>query len=115
MVMAAQPDCCARERARTPRFLLDPEAVEPSMLRAAAPLEGKRVLEIGAGNGRLSFRVGAETDRVVGIDLSRRSLAEAQRSRPLALDRCLHFSCGDARRLPFRDACFDIALLAWTL
>jgi hypothetical protein len=39
---------------------IDPEGVEPRALARLAPVDGLRVLELGCGDGRLTFRVTRE-------------------------------------------------------
>ena len=124
----AAPDCCcsslsevcAREAGdfrgeQVPGRVFDPDGVEMRELYATARFRGARVLEIGVGGGRLSSRYAAQTAQVVGVDLSASSVAAAHSSRPVKLERRLHFHQADALHLPFRGGTFDIALLGWSL
>jgi len=65
---------------------------------------GMSVLDVGCGTGILAARLRGELDdvRVVGCDFSHGMLAHAH-----ARDRHTAWVCGDAGRLPFRDASFD--------
>ena len=47
---------------------LDPAGVELRTIHEIADLRNARVLEVGAGDGRLTFRYAMETNKVVGID-----------------------------------------------
>jgi ubiquinone/menaquinone biosynthesis C-methylase UbiE len=73
-----------------------------------------RILEIGIGSGHnLAFYGDAATE-VVGVDASAALLGKAargagKRQLPVRLVRA------DGARLPFADASFDAAVLAWTL
>jgi SAM-dependent methyltransferase len=75
----------------------------------AAPLAGREVLEIGCGRGGGAAYVARALDprRVVAVDLSPRAIA-------LCRQRFAHprlwFQVGDAERLPFGDASFDVVL-----
>ncbi len=84
-------------------------------LRAAAPLAGKRVLEIGAGTGRLTrllLRAGAS--RVFASEASTAMLAVARDRLRADLARAPLFAA-DAFALPVRDRCADLAAAGWVL
>jgi ubiquinone/menaquinone biosynthesis C-methylase UbiE len=94
---------------------IDPDRVEPHMLLQAAEFTSARVLEIGAGDGRLAFRYANASAFVVGIEPESRSLASAISACPPDLRRRVTFARASAVSLPFREESFDIAVLAWSL
>ena len=63
----------------------DVAGIEKQYLLDMLPLEGGRVLEIGCGDGRLTWQYAELADRVVGIDVTRGSLTEGIESRPEGL------------------------------
>jgi len=73
---------------------------------AAGPLEGKWVLEVGAGSGRDGLALAARGAVVVSLDYSLPSLrlVTAQAAGIGSLAVC----CGDAFALPFADGTFDV-------
>jgi ubiquinone/menaquinone biosynthesis C-methylase UbiE len=83
-----------------------PEAIRAAILetvRAPAP----RLLDLGAGSGRIGAPFVAAGDDYVGVDLSSGMLREfAQRTAGTA-----RLVQADGARLPFRDAAFDAVLL----
>lgn len=84
-------------RPHNPLMELEQSAVEP-IIRSLDP---RRALDVGTGTGRyltLLAAMGART--VVGIDLSLPMLTHNLHARSRV--------CGDARRLPFPDASFDL-------
>ena len=96
----------------------DEVAARDAYLTLLGVAPGERVLEVGCGSGAITraiaTRVGP-TGHAVGLDQSPALLAiasELATSAGLA-DRIV-FKVGDARRLPFEDACFD-AVLAVTV
>ena len=94
---------------------LDPSGAEPQALLEAADFSDARVLEIGCGNGRLSFRYAEESRAVVGVDPETKDLVAALAARPRHLAGRLTFVPAGAEELPFRDGSFDIAIFAWSL
>jgi ubiquinone/menaquinone biosynthesis C-methylase UbiE len=93
----------------------DPEGVETRRLHAYARLRGRRALEIGCGEGRLTWRYAAVTRRVVGVDPDPARLAVAPHDCPPALRDRVGFVRATAGALPFRAARFDRVILAWSL
>ncbi len=93
----------------------DPEGNEIKHLRKVAELAGKRVLELGCGEGRLTWQYAKRTDSTVAIDLDRDSLRVAKVDQPYDLEDKIHLVCVDSHDLPFSKEKFDIAILAWSL
>ena len=96
-------------------FQKDPENNETKYLKKFADVAGKRVLEIGCGEGRLTWRYAAGTDFVAGVDTDRNALLVAAYDRPSDLENKVHVANVQAEHLPFRKETFDIALLSWSL
>jgi ubiquinone/menaquinone biosynthesis C-methylase UbiE len=94
---------------------IDPERSEVRALRRAADWRGKRVVEIGCGDGRLTLRLAKLGALVDAVDPDRGMLRLARRSLPTRLAQAVHFRRGHAERLPFQDQTFDIAIFAWSL
>jgi len=92
----------------------DPERNEVSYLHRYADLNGKRVLEIGCGDGRLTWRYANAARFVAGIDLNRDELRIASIERGSDLEKTVALAQADSVRLPFRDNAFDLAILAWS-
>jgi ubiquinone/menaquinone biosynthesis C-methylase UbiE len=92
----------------------DPEKQEAAHLLGFGDFPRKRVLEVGCGDGRLTWRYAGTAHRVVGIDVDRDALRVAQIERPSDLaDRAL-FVEATSIGLPFRKDSFDMAVLAWS-
>ena len=72
-----------------------------ALLKALAPLEACRVLDLGCGKGRFARRLMDRGAAVVGLDLSAAMLEQAGR---------LPRVRGSARRLPFANGVFDAAM-----
>ncbi len=93
----------------------DPERTETKYLHKFADFAVKRVLEIGCGDGRLTWRYAREAKLVVGIDLNADDLRVATIDRPSDLSERASFVRADSIHIPFAKEKFDIALLAWSL
>jgi ubiquinone/menaquinone biosynthesis C-methylase UbiE len=93
----------------------DSEHNETKYLHKFADFANKRVLEIGSGEGRLTWQYAKETRSTIGIDPERDALRIATIDRPFDFENKVHFSCADSRYLPFSKETFDIAVLAWSL
>jgi ubiquinone/menaquinone biosynthesis C-methylase UbiE len=93
----------------------DSDHNETKFLHKFVDLKEKRVLEIGCGEGRLTWQYANETRLTLAVDLDRDSLRVARVDRPSDLANKVYFACADSIHLPFAKEKFDIAILAWSL
>ena len=93
----------------------DPERNEIRHLRKLADLADKRVLEIGCGEGRLTWQYAKWASSIVATDLDHDSLRVAKVDRPYDLEGIVHLTCANSHKLPFSKEKFDLAILAWSL
>lgn len=93
----------------------DPEDSERRFLHKYADFTGRRVLEIGCGDGRLTWKYAGRARSVTALDLETDDLRLASADRPTDLSASTSFVRADSVHLPFRKENFDIALLAWSL
>jgi 2-polyprenyl-3-methyl-5-hydroxy-6-metoxy-1,4-benzoquinol methylase len=63
----------------------DPDRNEIRQLRKFVDFTGKRVLEIGCGEGRLTWQYARDARSVVAVDLDHDSLRVAKVDRPVSL------------------------------
>ena len=93
---------------------VDPRGIELRAILEAADFNNARVLEVGAGDGRLTFRYGAAPASVVGVDTNETEIRTTQKLSGVEHDhvQCL---CASATALPFPAERFDIVLLASSL
>ncbi len=78
-----------------------------------AHLPGDRILDIGTGPGYLPIEIAKKsaTIHIIGIDLSRKLLSVARSNADKAgLSDRLTFQLGDAGRIDFEDASFDMVI-----
>ena len=82
-------------------------------LRAVAPVEGRDVLEVGAGTGRITRLLAAAGARVVGFDRSPAMIEVARRHlETMGADTC-RLGVADARHLPVPSGWADLAVAGW--
>ena len=93
----------------------DPERHETKYLHQYVNFAGKRVLEIGCGEGRLTWQYAKGADAVIAVDLDHDSLRVAKVDRPYDVEGKVHLTCAASEHLPFSKEKFDIAILAWSL
>lgn len=93
----------------------DPEGIELQTTLKHVSFDGKDVLEIGCGDGRLTFKYASMAKKVVAIDPIVEDVEDAKKSLPAALTSKLRFQVGRAEELPFPDESYDIAFFTWSL
>lgn len=88
---------------------------EKKYLHKFADFNAKRVLEIGCGDGRLTWQYATGARTTVGIDIDFDSLRLARADTAADLHDSVHFICAESEHIPFAKEKFDIAVLAWSL
>lgn len=87
-----------------------PQAIRASIFAAAHTSSAARILDLGAGTGRIGRTFVEAGDTYVGVDTS---LAMLREFRDSTTNACL--AQADGRRLPFRNGSFDVVLLMHVL
>jgi ubiquinone/menaquinone biosynthesis C-methylase UbiE len=93
----------------------DPEGAEITYLEWAGGIDGRQVLEIGCGNGRLIARYAGKARLVAGVDPDEENQAGAPGSIAQGLETPLILARAQAEDLPFGDRSFETVLLGWSL
>ncbi len=97
-------------------LVIDPAGIEIQALQEAAPWAGKRVLEIGCGDGRLSLRLAAfRPKRIEALDPDPNRVRQARKSLPARYSKRIVFHVGHAERLRYPPGTFDTVIFAWSL
>ena len=93
----------------------DPENIERRFLQRYFPqLEG-RVLDIGCGDGRLTWSLAGNARHIVGIDLDMQDLRIAQKALREEEPKKLDFTAAQGESLPFAKETFSQAIFSWSL
>jgi len=88
---------------------------ELDALNSLVDFSGKRVIEIGCGEGRMTWLYADETAEVLGVDPDEESIADARAALPSRLADRVEFRVADAQALDVPRQRFDIAFLSWSL
>jgi ubiquinone/menaquinone biosynthesis C-methylase UbiE len=94
---------------------VDPQQRELRALARTARWRGRRVLEIGCGDGRLTLRLASLGARVCAIDPNAAEIRRARRNLPLRDAARVRYRVAQAGRLPYRAHEFDTVVFAWAL
>jgi len=92
----------------------DPEGIEIRYLDQSVVFANMHVLEIGSGDGRLTWRYAHSANRVTAIDPDTQALGIAVTDRPADLRETVSFVRANSIKLPFPRETFDIAILSWS-
>ncbi|MBX3038156.1 MAG: class I SAM-dependent methyltransferase [Anaerolineales bacterium] len=93
----------------------DPENKESKMLHQFADFSGKRVLEVGCGEGRLTWKYAKHAKQVVAFDIDHNAIRIARAD--AVLNACQHvlFFNSSAKHIPLEKESFDIVIGALSL
>jgi 2-polyprenyl-3-methyl-5-hydroxy-6-metoxy-1,4-benzoquinol methylase len=86
-----------------------------ALLTFAPELSGASVLEVGCGDGRLTWRYAPRARRVLAIDPRRSRITRARRDLPPRVRSRVAFKAIGLERLSSRHGPFDVALMSWSL
>ena len=92
----------------------DPARSESKYLHSFADFTGRRVLEVGCGEGRLTWQYAGAARLTIGIDPDLDALRVAKLDRPSDLEQTVLLACAASEYLPFSKESFDLAVLAWS-
>ena len=93
----------------------DSDSLEPAAIAEMVDLDGKRVIEVGCGTGRLTGFVGARAASVYAFDPKPDSVEEARASLAAELRERVRFAVHDAESLDLARRRFDLALCGWSI
>ena len=96
-------------------YAVDPEGNETRVLHKLVDFRGKDVVEIGCGDGRMTWRYAELTRSVLGLDPNQERIKLASESTPDNLKSIVTFRAGDIASDGLPDKGFDVALLSWSL
>jgi 2-polyprenyl-3-methyl-5-hydroxy-6-metoxy-1,4-benzoquinol methylase len=93
----------------------DEAGVEAAAIAALVSLEGKRVLDVGCGEGRLTTVAAARAASVYAFDPSAENVAAARLALTDEQSSRVRFGVHGAEALDLPRERFDVALCGWSL
>jgi 2-polyprenyl-3-methyl-5-hydroxy-6-metoxy-1,4-benzoquinol methylase len=95
--------------------LLDPEQAETNVIHELIDFTGKDVLDVGCGEGRMTWRLAEPAKSVLGLDPVAESIEMARASVPAGLRSKVSFQVDDITIADLAQAAFDVVVLSWSL
>jgi magnesium-protoporphyrin O-methyltransferase len=93
----------------------DREDREPAAIEDLVDLDGKHVLEVGCGRGRLTRFLAGRAAYLYAFDPSAESIADANASLTDDVRNRVRFGVYDAQALDLPRRRFDLAVCGWSL
>ena len=95
--------------------ILDSEGVETRAIHDLIDFAGKDVLEIGCGDGRLTWRFADLAASVLAFDPHEPSIALAREQTPDSLKAKIEFRVAGMMDIVLADSACDVAILSWSI
>lgn len=96
-------------------LVVDPDRIEITAIRELVDVTGLRVVEIGCGDGRVTFQYAADTASVLAFDSDQEAIRTARAETPEELRERVRFEAADAAQIELPQGEFDLALFSWSL
>jgi ubiquinone/menaquinone biosynthesis C-methylase UbiE len=93
-------------------FRLDPEETETRVIHDLIDFDGADVLEVGCGDGRLTWRFADRARSVLALDPNADRIARALAGRRERGSATIAFQLGDITAVDLPAAGFDVAVLS---
>jgi ubiquinone/menaquinone biosynthesis C-methylase UbiE len=91
---------------------LDTHGSERRALHELVDFAGKDVLEVGCGDGRVTWYYADRAASVLAVDPREQDIEHARQLTPAALRHRVRFAAADATTLELPDGAFDVALFS---
>lgn len=86
-----------------------------ALIKELCPLAGNDVLEVGCGDGRITFQLAPHCRRIIGVDMEPRFIENALKEQQRSGLSNIKFREMDAHALDIPDASVDVVLYPWVL
>ncbi|HSL25581.1 MAG TPA: class I SAM-dependent methyltransferase [Acidimicrobiia bacterium] len=94
---------------------IDPEETEVRVIHELVNFSGVAVLEVGCGDGRLTWRYAEEAGSVLAMDPDEEKIERATVATPVSLLSKVRFLTADITEVDLSPDTYDVAILAHSL
>ena len=96
---------------------IDPEGTEIGVIQKLVDFSNKTVLEVGCGDGRMTWRYAEQTASVLALDTNKERIEHATRNTPAALQSKVRLLVADITdpELDLPQDGFEVAILSHSL
>ena len=94
---------------------IDPEGVETKAVHELVDFAGKDVVEVGCGDGRLTWRFADTSSSVLAFDPDESVIATAVEQTPAALRGRVTFRAADMASVGLAAGAYDVGVLSWSI
>lgn len=95
--------------------VLDPEGAHLAALRRLGDFRGRRLLELGCGEGRLTLGIARDATHVLAFDPDAAAVERARRSLPAELNERVSYRVASGREIEIERHSFDLTVFSWSL
>ncbi|MGQ0849836.1 MAG: class I SAM-dependent methyltransferase [Actinomycetota bacterium] len=97
------------------RVSIDPEGTEIEAIHDLVDFSGKKVLEVGCGDGRLTWRYAERAAQALALDPNAEKIQRAIDSTPESLRSKVRFRVANIAHTELADQAYDVAILSQSL
>ena len=95
--------------------VLDPEGAHLAALLRLGDFGGRRVLELGCGDGRLTLGIAEEAASVLAFDPDREAVERAGQSLPAELAERVVYRVASGKEIELEPLSFELVVFSWSL
>ena len=95
--------------------VLDPEGAHLAALRRLGDFTGRRVLELGCGDGRLTVGIASDAASVLAFDPDAEAVERAIALPPAELAERVAYRVASGKAIELEPVSFDLVVFSWSL
>ena len=95
--------------------MFDPEEVEKRAIHQLVDFKGKRVFEVGCGDGRMTWLYANEAAQVLAFDPNEASISIARKDTPPALESKVDFRMAGIGEIDLAQGGYDVGIFSWSI